>query len=219
MTTRTYNQYCAAARALDLVGDRWTLLLIRELLLGPRRYSDLQHGLPGIGTNLLAARLKMLEEAEIVRKRTLPRPAASTVYELTERGQALEPIVVGLARWGLELLGAPDSDQEWRPEWSVVAMRATFRPEASAGINESYQFWVDDEPFWATVRDGVATTGRGEVEDPAMVARADADTFLSVASGEQSIEAAIESGRYPVSGDEVVFARCAAMFALPGRSD
>lgn len=214
MASRTYNQYCAAARALDLVGDRWTLLLVRELLLGPRRYSDLQHGLPGIGTNLLAARLHNLENAGVIEKRVLPRPAASTVYELTERGRGLEPIVVGLARWGLELLGKPDSEQEWRPEWSVVAMRATFRPEAADGVNESYQFWVDAEPFWATVRDNRVTTGRGEVAEPALTVRADAETFLAVASGQQELEAALESGRYELIGPTAAFERCGAMFAL-----
>lgn len=215
MAARRYNQYCAAARALDLVGDRWTLLLVRELMLGPRRYSDLQHGLPGIGTNLLAARLKSLEDAGVVAQRQLPRPAAANVYELTTRGRGLEPIVVQLAQWGLELLGAPDPRQEWRPEWSIVAMRATFRPEAAGAVDEAYQFWVDAEPFWAAVRDGAATTGRGETTGPAVTITADAATFLAVAAGEVSIADAVSGGSYRIDGDAAALDRCAKMFSLP----
>src|SRR5712691_3728539 len=99
-TRRSYNQYCALARALDVVGERWTLLLVRELLLGPRRYKDLLDGLPGIGTNLLADRLKHLEDAGMIRRVVLPPPAGSAVYELTELGRRLEPAVFELGRWG-----------------------------------------------------------------------------------------------------------------------
>src|SRR5438270_8716701 len=104
---RSYDQYCAVARGLDVIGDRWTLLLVRDLLLGPKRYKDLLEGLPGIGTNLLAARLKELEAAGIVRRGVLPPPAGSSVYELTDKGQALEPAILALGRWGAQFLGVP----------------------------------------------------------------------------------------------------------------
>src|SRR5918996_4677686 len=104
MGKRRYDQYCALARALDVVGERWTLLLVRELLLGPRRYTDLLGGLPGIGTNLLADRLRYLEQVGLVRRRVLPPPAGSTVYELTELGRELEPTVFALGRWGAHFL-------------------------------------------------------------------------------------------------------------------
>src|SRR5918995_3325809 len=100
MGKRRYDQYCALARTLDVVGERWTLLLVRELLLGPRRYKDLLAGLPGIGTNLLAERLRHLEEFGLVRRRSLPPPAGSRVYELTELGRGLESVVMELGRWG-----------------------------------------------------------------------------------------------------------------------
>src|SRR3712207_3261653 len=104
MSGRSYDQFCGLAKALDVLGERWTLLVVRELLLGPKRYSDLLEGLPGIGTNLLAARLKALEASGLVGRRRLPPPAASNVYELTERGRALEPAIFELIRWGLDLL-------------------------------------------------------------------------------------------------------------------
>ncbi|HSO95348.1 MAG TPA: helix-turn-helix domain-containing protein [Acidimicrobiia bacterium] len=107
---RTYGQFCPVARSLDVLGERWTLLIVRELLLGPQRYSDLRDRLPGMWSNLLAQRLRDLDAAGLVRRRELPRPAARLVYELTERGQALEPLVYELARWGLELLDEPGGD-------------------------------------------------------------------------------------------------------------
>ena len=107
---RTYGQFCPVARSLDLLGERWTLLIVRELLIGPQRYSDLRDRLPGMWSNLLAQRLRDLDEAGLVQRRELPPPAARLVYELTERGRALEPVVYELARWGLELLDEPGDD-------------------------------------------------------------------------------------------------------------
>src|SRR3954465_14659960 len=101
MSKRSYNQHCAMARALDALGERWTLLVIRELLPGPKRYKDLLEGLPGIGTNLLAARLRDLEAAGAIQRRMLPPPAGAVVYELTDSGRELESVVLDLARWGL----------------------------------------------------------------------------------------------------------------------
>jgi DNA-binding HxlR family transcriptional regulator len=107
---RTYGQFCPVARSLDLLGERWTLLIVRELLIGPQRYSDLRDRLPGMWSNLLAQRLRDLDEAGLVQRRELPPPAARLVYELTDRGRALEPAVYELARWGLELLDEPGDD-------------------------------------------------------------------------------------------------------------
>src|SRR5215208_1271548 len=121
---RSYGQYCTVARALDVVGERWTLLLVRELSTGPKRFKDLLEGLPGIGTNLLASRLKMLEGEGIVRRATLPPPAGSSVYELTGLGRELEPVIVALSRWGARLLDAPHEGDELRAGWAAVAMRS-----------------------------------------------------------------------------------------------
>ena len=216
MARRDYNQHCAAARALDVVGDRWTLLLVRELLVGPRRYTDLLQALPGIGTNLLAARLKELGAHGVLRRERMPPPAASSVYELTERGRALEPIVVELARWGLPLLGSRRRGSSWRAEWSILALRATFRSEAAAGLDETYQFDVDGQRFYALVRDGAVETGLREApKRPAVTITADADRFLAVAAGELGVDEAIASGAYRVDGDRAAFERCATIFGLP----
>jgi DNA-binding HxlR family transcriptional regulator len=130
---RSYDQYCAMARALDVIGDRWTLLLVRDLLVGPKRYGDLLEGLPGIGTNLLAARLRELEAAGIVERRVLPPPAGSAVYELTEAGQALEPVAFALGRWGTRFLGSPRANDRLLPTPFFLGMRARFSPPPAAG--------------------------------------------------------------------------------------
>ena len=124
VSRRTYDQYCAVARALDVVGERWTLLLVRELLTGPKRFKDLLDGLSGIGTTLLTARLKDLEGKGILRRTILPPPAGSKVYELTDLGHSLEPVVMALSRWGLKLLDAPRREEVSRPVRGVWHRRA-----------------------------------------------------------------------------------------------
>src|SRR5215470_4843058 len=109
MATRTYGQYCGFARALEVVGERWAMLVIRDLLVSPKRFTDLHNGLPGIPTNVLTARLKELEQAGVIQRRVLPRPTGSVIYELTEYGAELENVVVQLGRWGAKSLGDPRS--------------------------------------------------------------------------------------------------------------
>ncbi len=212
MARRTYNQYCSVARSLDLVGDRWTLLIVRELMIGPQRYTDLLEGLPGIGPNHLAERLKRLLGAGVVDRCQLPPPAASTVYELTARGRELEPVILGLARWGVELLGAADRAQAWRAEWTVVALRGRFNADAALGIDAAYQFVVDEQPFWAHVRDGELRTGLGQIEDPSVTVTATREAFTAVAAGELSLEVALAGGDYRVDGDTETLGHAAAIF-------
>src|SRR5581483_10847231 len=132
-TRRSYNQYCGVARALDVVGERWTLLIVRDLLLGPRRYKDLLEGLPGIGTNLLADRLRELEKRGIVKRSVLPPPAGSAVYELTELGTDLGPAVLALGAWGARLLPPAPREAEMVPTAALfVAMRVLFKPQNAA---------------------------------------------------------------------------------------
>ena len=127
MSRRSYNQFCATAKTLDVVGERWTLLIIRELITGPKRYKDLLASLPGIGNSLLAARLKHLESAALVRRAELPPPAGSTVYELTESGRDLEPAIMAIARWGLKwALGSPTCSGPAGPCWRC-------RPHTTSG--------------------------------------------------------------------------------------
>src|ERR687884_2186422 len=132
MTARSYRQFCGIARALDLVGERWALLVVRELVLGPKRFSDLREGLPGIATNVLTQRLQQLRRDGVVARRRLPPPAASSVYELTEYGQELVPIMLALGRWGARTMGARSPEQTLRAEWLAVALKAFYQPEAAA---------------------------------------------------------------------------------------
>lgn len=140
---KSYRQYCPIAHALDLVGDRWSLLIVRELLAyGPRRYSDLASHLEGCGTNILAARLKDLEQHGVVSKRRLPPPAASTVYELTPYGEELRPVVHELAHWGLRSLHPPTANDTLLPGWLPAALRTAFPPSPTDACIE---FRVGDE--------------------------------------------------------------------------
>jgi DNA-binding HxlR family transcriptional regulator len=137
-----YDQYCPVAHALDLVGERWALLVVRELMHGPKRYTDLAESLPGIGTNILAGRLRDLEASGVVAKRTLPPPAASRVYELTDYGRALKPVMRELALWGARSLGPPTNDDELYEGWLANAIDTMLAPFAPAG---RFEFRVGDE--------------------------------------------------------------------------
>ena len=159
---RSYDQYCGLARALDILGERWALLVVRDLLIGPKRFSDLQEGLPGIGANALSARLKALEADGLVAKRRLPRPAASTVYELTDRGRALEPAVLELIRWGMELLGEPGPEDRFRPSWLITGVRAAFDPQLAGELRRSYRVDVEDDSFVIRIDRGRIVVERGD---------------------------------------------------------
>jgi DNA-binding HxlR family transcriptional regulator len=164
---KSYDQYCPVAHALDLIGERWSLLVVRELMRGPKRYTDLADHLPGIGTNILAARLRDLEAHGIVTKRRLPPPAASRVYELTEYGSALETVLRELALWGARSLGPPAGDELF-PGWLEGAVGTVLAPIAPRG---RFEFRVGDEV--AGLVDGVARAG--SVEHPDVVVEGDAE--------------------------------------------
>jgi DNA-binding HxlR family transcriptional regulator len=163
---KTYDQYCPVAHALDLVGDRWALLVIRELLRGPRRYTDLIGHLHGIGTNILASRLRDLEACGIVAKRRLPPPAAAQVYELTEYGQGLRPALRELAIWGARSLGPPGQGEELFSGWLVNALDTVLAPIAPPG---RFEFRIGGEV--ASIEDGEAR--EGATEDPDVVVEGD----------------------------------------------
>ncbi len=162
---KSYEQYCPVAHALDLVGERWALLVVRELMHGPKRYTDLVEHLPGIGTNILASRLRALEEHGIVAKRTLPPPAASRVYELTEYGRGLRTVLRELALWGARSLGPPD-EEELFTGWLANAVDTVLGPIAPPG---RFEFHVGDEV--ASLVDGEAQAG--PVEEPDVVVTGD----------------------------------------------
>jgi DNA-binding HxlR family transcriptional regulator/putative sterol carrier protein len=205
---RSYDQYCPAARALDIVGDRWTLLIVRELLLGARRYSDLLEALRGMGTNLLAKRLRELEDEGLVLRRRLEPPAASTVYELTEEGAELERVLMALGGFGLRRLGRRRRRDRFRPEWLTLALRSRFDAQAAAGVRENYELRIDGQPVWIRVDDGSIETKGGPAADPDLVVEADASTLARLGAGELSPGEAAEAGAVRVDGDPATAERC-----------
>ena len=223
MARRSYDQFCPAARALDVLGERWTLLIIRELLLGPKRYTDLVAGLPGIGPNVLADRLRHLQAAGVVERSSLPPPAASMVYELTPLGRGLRPVLLSLMSWGLHLLGAPQPGESSRPGWLLQLLEAGADHDAARGVRESYQFCVDGTVMHIDVDDGRVEAHAGPAANPALVSTTDFDTFLELGARTITPAEAVARGRLAVEGDtqageraiRILGARLAS-FAEPG---
>ena len=214
---RKFDQYCPVAHALSLVGERWSLLIVRELLHGPKRYTDLTNGLPGIGTNILAARLRDLEAAGVVQKRTLPPPAASTVYELTEYGAGLKEALYALARWGARTIGPPGPGDELYPEWGVNALPALFNAEEARGLTATYVLVVEGDAFTARVVNGALDATMGAAEDADVVVEVDMETFFALASGELAPREAVKSGRAQVEGTLEALERCFRVLSLAPR--
>lgn len=217
MEHRTYNQYCATARTLDIVGERWTLLLVRELLTGPKRFGDLQASLRGLGSGLLAARLKHLEREGLARKITLPPPARTPAYALTEAGEDLGPAVLALARWGLKwAMGEPRETDTFHPGWAVLGLRACFDPAAAAGLRAVYEFHVGDEVFHARVDDGTVETLHGPAQHPDATITVDEDALVRLTSQGLAFSDALASGEATAAGDEEALRRLEGLFNLPG---
>ncbi|HEX4520711.1 MAG TPA: helix-turn-helix domain-containing protein [Gaiellaceae bacterium] len=213
MTSRSYGQYCGLAYALDLVGERWALLIIRDLIMGPKRFSDLNRGLPGIPSNVLTARLKELEQNGIVGRRVLPRPDGSVVYELTEYGQELEEIVLRLGLWGARSLGDPRDGELPTAGALLVALRASFQPEA-AGKSVSFEVHIGEAVVHARVAGGALETGEGPLEGADLVLAGDA-TLRRYMSAEVTADEALKSGRVAITGDRRLLDRFGELFRLP----
>jgi DNA-binding HxlR family transcriptional regulator/putative sterol carrier protein len=204
---KRYDEFCPIAHALSLVGERWALLVVRELLNGPKRYTDLVHGLPGIGTNILAARLRELETAGVVRRRKLPPPAASTVYELTEYGAELNEAVYALGRWGARTLGPPKPGDELDPDWGVEAIPALFDARAAGDLDETWVLEIGDGVFTARIADGRVEASVGAAADADAVVKTDMETFYWLIAGGLEPAEALESGRVTIDGDPAVLER------------
>jgi DNA-binding HxlR family transcriptional regulator len=199
---KKYGQYCPVAHALECVGERWSLLIVRDLLRGPKRYTDLADGLPGIGTNILAGRLRDLEAAGLIEKRKLPPPAAVTVYELTDYGRDLEEAIQALARWGARTLGPPPSEDEVRPGWSLDAIRAIFDPIAARDVDVTYELRVGDEVTAVRIADGELVDVRlGAAEEPDLVLHADFTSFYELIARTLPPQDALDEGRVRIEGD------------------
>jgi DNA-binding HxlR family transcriptional regulator/putative sterol carrier protein len=211
---RTYCDGCAAAHALDIIGERWALLVVRELLLGPKRFTDLRAGLPAVSPNVLAQRLRELERAGVLRRRKLPPPAASKVYELTEWGMELEPVIVRLGRWGA---GSPSKprDAALGVDSLVLSFRTMFAPHAAEGLRASYELRLGEDVFGAVVDDGRFEIARGSAEKPDATIETDAATLAALVYESRELAKALRAGEVKIEGDEAAVERFVRLFPLP----
>jgi DNA-binding HxlR family transcriptional regulator len=181
---RSYRQYCSLAKALELVGDRWTLLIVRELLLrGALRYTDLQAGVPGIATNLLADRLRDLEQAGIVRREPAPPPVATTLFHLTPRGDELGPAVLALGRWGEPLIAERDDQDSFCTHWLSLQARLHLADQAPDAQPVAIEVRAGDEPLTIEAVDGVVRTRPGAASDPDLVLTGSPEVLVGVLTG------------------------------------
>jgi len=211
---RTYDDGCAAAHALDLVGERWALLVVRELLLGPKRFTDLKAGLPGASPNVLSQRLRELEGVGILRRRKLPPPAASRVYELTPWGEELEPVIVRLGRWGARSPSKP-RDAALGVDSLVLSLRTMFDSGAAEGLRAGYEIRFGEDRFRAVVDDGRFEISRGGADRPDAIVESDSDTLAGLIYAGRPLAEAVESGDLKIEGDRASFKRFLGLFPLP----
>lgn len=209
MATKEYGQYCPMALALERLGERWTLLIVRDLLAGPRRYSDLQAGLPGIGTNILASRLKGLQEMGLVEKHELPPPAASTVYELTEAGRGLAPTLIELGKWGMRFLPEQEMDAEQILEG--LRSRHFLAIDRAPRGRHTIELMIEGESFAIEIGPGRYEVERAPAADPDVRVEAAASTFVELMMLGRSVSDAAAAGDLTVEGDIAAadeFLRC-----------
>jgi DNA-binding HxlR family transcriptional regulator/putative sterol carrier protein len=211
---RTYGDACGIARALDIVGERWSLMTVRELILGPKRFTDLRNGLPHASPNVLSQRLRDLEEAGIVRHRKLPPPAASMVYELTDRGQELAPVLDALGTWGSRLpLPGPDAQMSF--DAHILSFRTLFRPDLAEGFDARVELRLGERTFRAVVAGGAFELIEGALDAPDAVITSDHGTALAVAHGRASLAEAEAAGALTIAGDRETAVRFLSLFPLP----
>lgn len=217
MKDRSYHQYCGLAYALDIVGERWTLLIIRELMAGPRRFKDLIAGLPDISTNLLAERLKHLEQQGLLCRRVLPPPAGSTVYQLTPIGQALEKTLLEFGKWGSQFVPPSPEGVTLLPAASyALTLKTFFRPELAQGINETYELHVNYEVLQVQVNEGKIYVQQGEALKPDAVFHTDIVSYLALLQRRLQPEEAIARGLIRIEGKPGALSRFLSLCGLPG---
>jgi DNA-binding HxlR family transcriptional regulator len=213
VVTRGYGQYCGFARALEFVGERWALLVVRDLLVGPKRFSELQRGLPKIPSNILTSRLKELEEAGIVQRRAQPRPASGFVYELTADGGNLEAAVIALGRWGAKHLGPPRAEEVITADSLAMALRSIFRADAAGDCDLAFELHVGEAVVNARVRNGTVSVAKGPLPAPDLIIEAGPE-IRALLAGELSPTQALNSGAARVRGKRTLLGRFVQLFRI-----
>lgn len=210
---RSYDDPCGIARALDRVGERWALLVVRELLLGPKRFTDLRMGLPSASPNVLSQRLKELEEAGVVQRRQLAPPAAATVYELTAWGRELEPVILSLARWGSRVTPLPTG--ELSVDALLLALKTTFDASAAEGLRALLELRLGAERFRVQVVRKQLEVSRGPCEKYDAAITTDAVSLRQLCFARRDLARALEAGEVQLEGDAAVAARFFTLFRRP----
>jgi DNA-binding HxlR family transcriptional regulator len=207
---RTYGDGCGIAHALDLIGERWALLILRELLLGPKRFTDLRAGLPNASPNVLSQRLRELEQAAVVQRRKLPPPAASTVYELTEWGRELKPTLLSLGTWAIRSPSFP-RDARVGTDSVILALGTFFDGDAAEGLDALYEIRLGEHIFHARVADGRIEVERGSAERPDAIIATDPTTLAALVRGERQIA----DSEVTITGDRRAVTRLLELTAPP----
>ena len=214
MTSRSYGQYCGLVHALDIVGERWSLLVIRELMTGPKRFKDLLFRLPGISTNLLTRRLKHLNAHGLVESRMLAPPASTVAYALTDHGLELQPVLVTLTRWGYRTMPPLGDQSVSLSGCALMAMQARFRVDPSLADSDELEFRLDSEVFHVRIYGQRLEPGLGPGARPDCVLTLNDDTFLAILTGMTRLHDARRSGRLKITGDMNVYYRSAYLLDL-----
>jgi DNA-binding HxlR family transcriptional regulator len=211
---RTYGDLCGIARALDVIGERWALLVVRELLFGPKRFTDLRKGLPNVGPDVLAQRLRELEQAGVLYRRTLAPPAGSRVYELTDRGRDLEPVLLALGAWG-SAAPVPPGNPQLGVDSTMIALRTLFDASAAGELDATFELHLGDQVFRARVGEGIFDLERGEAPDADATISADPMTLGGVLWQRVGLTEAERTGAMSVKGDRRAARRFLKLFPLP----
>jgi DNA-binding HxlR family transcriptional regulator len=210
---REYGQFCGLAHALDLVGGRWSLLIVRDLLSGPKRFKDLEEGLSGIPTNVLSGRLRELEESGIVRRQLMPRPFKGVAYELTDYGRELEGALLQLGLWGAKSMGEPKEGDSFSVDSLGLAFRAAFHPEDAVGFGRTYELQLNGSSLILAVQDGQVSipSGAGQTD---LVLRTTPGTLVALLKGHLRVDDAATSGQLEVRGSKAEARRFFKIFRM-----
>ncbi|SEF33382.1 DNA-binding transcriptional regulator, HxlR family [Amycolatopsis pretoriensis] len=215
-SARTYGQFCGLARALEIVGERWSLLVIRDLVLGPKRFGDLQRTLPRIPVSILTSRLNELEETGVIRRRVLSQLDAGVVYELTEYGCELDHILLDLGLWGARSLTHPKPDEVFTLDIAIISLYTTFQEEAARGVHVNYELrYPGDMVVHAMIDDGALKVAAGALPAADLVIEPQGPAILDVLNGNLSAQDAISSGKVRVEGDPAHLELFGRLFHIP----
>ncbi|SEF33349.1 DNA-binding transcriptional regulator, HxlR family [Amycolatopsis pretoriensis] len=215
--TRAYGQFCGIARALEIIGERWSLLIVRDLVLGPKRYDELQAGLPKIPPSILSARLNELEATGVLRRRVRAELDAGLVYELTQYGSELDSILLDLGLWGARSLDQPGPDDVFTLDSAILSLYTTFRADVAEGVQLTYEIRYDDRMIvHALIEDGAVKVGEGRFPGADLVVKATSGAaMLDLMSGQLTAAEAVRTGKLAIEGDVADLELLTRLFHVP----